>query len=485
MINKVAAAYLLAFPAGIMGIVQLVFAFLSFALFRDHQEMAFLIPAMSMIIASVIFLIAGKRRLNVKKIGYRDALFFAVLSWAGMGLLGAIPIVRVTGVSFTDAVFESISALTTTGVTALSGLDAMPKSFLMYRQFLQWMGGLGVVIYVVTILPMLNVGGMKLMQAETPGPIKNDKLSARMVDTAHYLWLVYLTITVLCALGFYVAGMTAYDAIAYTFSTVSTGGFAPYDDSMGHYDKGIILIVADVFMMLGALNFALHFRAWRNFKLRRYYQDEETRTYLIVVLVLALIVAFFLVQRNVYSDAFRAFNHALFLVVSMITSTGLGLPGYTEWPQVVVFLLIFSCYLGGCAGSTAGGNKIIRNILSIKMIARELKRLIHPRGVFEVEYQGHPVEDSVLNATIAFMFIAAVVSLVFTLLLMATGLDFLTAFSAVAACVNAAGLAFGAVGSNFQPVNDFGIWVLSLAMLLGRLEYLTVLALLLPSFWRY
>lgn len=485
MINKVATVYLLAFPAGIMGLILLAFAFISFVLFKDHQELAFLLPGLVLIVGTLFCLIVGKRRFNVRKIGYRDALLFAVLSWTVMGALGAIPIMEITGISFTDAFFESISGLTTTGVTVLSGLNGMPKSFLLYRQFLQWMGGLGVVMYVVTILPMLNVGGMKLLQAETPGPVKNDKLTARMVDTAHYLWLVYFVITLLCILAYFVAGMSFYDAIAFTFSTVSTGGFAPYDESMGRYDSLSVLLVGDLFMLLGALSFTLHFRAWRSFKLRKYYQDEETRTYVIIILVLALIVAIVLVQRGVYTDVFKSMSHALFMVISMITSTGLGLPGFTEWPSVTVFLLIFSCYLGGCAGSTAGGNKIIRNILSVKMITRELKRLVHPRGVFNVEYQGQPVEDSVLNATIAFMFIAAVVSLIFTLILMASGLDFLTAFSSIAACMNAAGLAFGGVSSNFQPVNDLGIWTLSAAMLLGRLEYLTILALFLPSFWRY
>lgn len=485
MINKIASVYLLAFPVGIMGLVHLAFAFVSFVLFKDHQALAFLLPALALIVSALFCLIVGKRRLNVRKIGYRDALLFAVLSWTVMGVLGAIPIMEITGISFTDAVFESISGLTTTGVTVLSGLNDMPKTFLLYRQFLQWMGGLGVVMYVVTVLPMLNVGGMKLLQAETPGPVKNDKLTARMVDTAHYLWLVYIVITLLCILAYFAAGMSFYDALAYTFSTVSTGGFAPYDESMGRYDSLPVLLVGDLFMLLGALSFTLHFRVWRAFKLRKYYQDEETRTYMVIILVLAAVVTFFLLQRNVYTDVLKGLSHALFMVISMITSTGLGLPGFTEWPAVVVFILIFCCYLGGCAGSTAGGNKIIRNILSVKMISRELKRLVHPRGVFNVEYQSQPVEDSILNATIAFMFITAVVSLVFTLILMASGLDFLTSFSSVAACLNAAGLAFGEVGSNFQPVNDLGMWTLSAAMLLGRLEYLTILALFLPSFWRY
>ncbi len=484
MVNRTATLYLLSFPIGLMGTVQICFAVLSLVVFDDHEETEFFIPAITML-AVALFCFAVAKRFDTSKIGFRDALLFAVLTWFICGVLGAIPIILITKVSFTDGVFESISGLTTTGATILSGLDDMPKSFLLYRQFLQWLGGLGIVIFVVAVLPMLNVGGLKLLKAETPGPIKDDKLSPRIANTAHYLWLVYLVLTFSCALGYYWGGMDGYDAIAHSFTTVSTGGFSTHDASMGYFNSPRLLIIADIFMLLGAISFALHFRVGRAKNVYLYWRDEETRTFIFLVLMLSAFSAVTLFNSGHYDDPLSALNHAAFHLISFITSTGYGAAGFTDWPHSVTFLLLFAGYLGGCAGSTAGGNKIIRNILSVKLINLQLKRLIHPKGVFTVKYQGRPVDTAVLSATMAFMSIAAATSMILTLTLMATGLDFWSALTAVAACLNVLGPAFGALGSNFQPVSDVGTWILSLAMILGRLEYFTVLALFLPGFWRH
>ncbi len=484
MLNRTVTLYLLSFPVGLMGTVQMCFALLSLVVFDDHEETQFLLPAMIML-ALAFFCFGVAKRFDASKIGFRDALLFAVLTWAFCGVLGAIPIILVTKVSFTDGVFESISALTTTGATVLSGLDGMPKTFLLYRQFLQWLGGLGVVIFVVAVLPMLNVGGMRLLKAETPGPIKDEKLSPRVANTAHYLWLVYFVLTVACALGYYCGGMTAYDAIAHSLTTVSTGGFSTHDASMGYFNSPLLLNISNVFMMLGAISFALHFRVGRSKNARLYWQDEETRTFIILVILLSVAMAFLLLRSGDYDDPLLALNDATFHLVSFITSTGYGAAGFVDWPLSVAFLLIFSGYLGGCAGSTAGGNKIIRNILTFKLVNQQFKQLVHPKGVFTVKYQGQPLDAEVLRATMAFMTIAAVSSVVLTLALMATGLDFWSALTAIAACLNVLGPAFGALGSNFQIVSDVGTWILTFAMILGRLEYFTVLALFVPGFWRH
>jgi trk system potassium uptake protein TrkH len=481
-INKKATLFLLAFPISLMGIILMFFALLSLGLFHDHEETQFFFPALGMIIVALILLLLSKG-LDITRIGFRDALIFAVRTWAFMGLLGAIPIMLVTQVSFTDGVFESVSALTTTGATILTGLDDMPKSFLLFRQFLQWVGGLGVVIFVVAVLPMLNVGGMKLLKAETPGPMKDEKLSPRVTHTAHYLWLVYFTITIMCAIGYYFAGMSSYDAIAHSLSTVSTGGFSTHDASMGYFNNPVILIVADIFMVLAAISFALHFKVFRTHSIVKYLKDEETRIFLLLVFILSVITAIILIETDTYSDTMDAINYGTFHLISFLTSTGYGSSNFTEWPAGLVFLLVFASYLGGCAGSTAGGNKIVRNILSIKIVHREINRLIHPDGVFTLRYQNKPVDHPILTATIAFMTIVAFSSLFLTLLLMATGLDFWSSFTAVAACLNVLGPAFGELGNNFQPVNDVGTWILSFAMILGRLEYFTVLALFFPRFW--
>mgnify|MGYP001476109901 CR=1 FL=1 len=483
MINLRATLYLLAFPVGFMGVVQAFFALLSWLLFEDGQQARFFLPAAVMLSSSLLFFAVSHSSI-ANKIGFKDALLFATFTWVIMGLLAATPIFIIAGVSFTDAVFEAVSGLTTTGATILVGLDDLPKSFLLYRQFLQWMGGLGVVIFVVAVLPMLNVGGMKLLKAETPGPVKGEKLSPRIASTAHYLWFIYVVITLACAVCYGLAGMSVYDAIAHAFTTVSTGGMSTHDASLGYFDSPAILMIADVFMLLGAISFALHFKFIRGWSPRVYWRDEETRVFLLTVVALSLLITLILWSEKVYDSPIVALSYSIFHLISFVTSTGYGAGNYTEWPQMVALILVVAGYLGGCAGSTSGGNKIIRNILSVKLIALELKRLLHPRGIFHVKYQGEPVTAPILSATIAFMTIAAFTSILVCVLLMVTGLDFWTALTAAAACLNVLGPGFGEVGNNFIPVSDMGTWILSCAMILGRLEYFTVIALFLPTFWR-
>lgn len=474
---------LLAMPILWMGVVQFIFAMLSMMVFVDDVIGAFLMPSLSMlIIGGLIFY--NYRGLDLSKANFRDALIYACVTWLVAGILGAFPIMLVTEISFTNAVFESISALTTTGATVLSGLDEMPQTFLLYRQFLQWMGGLGIVIFVVAILPMLNVGGMKLLKAETPGPMKDDKLSPRVAHTAHYLWSVYIVITIACAIAYYLGGMTAFDAIAHSLTTVSTGGFSTHDASMWHYESHLLLWISNVFMLIGAINFGLHFRVVYQRNLRGYIRDEETKIFLLIVLFLSIVLAIFLVKKDVYSSSLESFSFSAFHVISFITSTGFGAAGFTDWPVAAGFFLIFAGYLGGCAGSTAGGNKIIRNIITAKVINKNLKQLVHPRAIITIKYQGNAVTEDVRYAVMAFMSFAAASSLILTMMLMATGLDFWSAFSAVAACVNVLGPGFGQVGANFEPVSDLGTWFLSGAMLLGRLEYFTVFVLFSRTFWR-
>jgi trk system potassium uptake protein TrkH len=468
-----------------MGIVQGSFGLLSLFIFQDHISGDFFSPSAVMMVTAFL-LSVSLRKSELHKVTFRDALMFASLTWVLTGFLGALPIHLVTDVSMTDAVFESISALTTTGATILAGLDDMPKSFLLYRQFLQWMGGLGVVIFVVAVLPILNVGGMRLLKAETPGPIKDDKLSPRINKTAHYLWGVYLAITVACALAYYFAGMSAYDAIAHSFTTVSTGGFSTHDASMWHFESHLILMLSNIFMMLGAISFGLHFRVFRNgfAGLRLYASDEESRVFILTAIALSFALGGYIFSYSAYDDFFTSLSFAMFSVVSFMTSTGFGAADLSSWPAVSALFLVFCAYLGGCSGSTAGGNKFVRDIITFKVIRREIRQLTHPRAVLPIRYQGRVVPSDVTNAVMAFMSLAALTTVVFTLLMMATGLDFWSSFTAVAACINVLGPGFGAVASNFQPVSDTGIWILNLAMILGRLEYFTVLAMFMPHFWK-
>lgn len=484
MVHKQTIFRLLVFPAGLMGVVQAVFGVISLVLFHDHVMADFLLPAGIIMLVSAVT-IRVLPRFDISAINTLDAMVFAVATWVIMGVLGALPIWLVTSASLTDSIFESISGLTTTGATVLSGLDHMPRTFLMYRQFLQWLGGLGVVIFVVAILPLLNVGGMTLLKAETPGPVKDDKLAPRTINSAQYLWLVYVALTVLCALGYYLAGMDAYDAIAHSFTTVSTGGFSTHDASLGYYQSLTIMWVSNVFMILGAISFALHYRVFSCFNLREYWRDEETRVFLSVIAGLSVLIALGLSQTNFYSTGWVAFSQATFHLISFITSTGYAAGAFTDWPGYLALLLVVAGYQGGCAGSTAGGNKIIRTTIAFKLLEYENKTLLHPSGVFTIKYQGKPVEPAVISAVVAFLSINAFVSLVLTMLLMATGLDFYSALTAVAACINVLGPAFGMLHNNFQPVSDAGMWILDFAMIVGRLEFFTVLALLLPAFWRH
>ncbi len=485
MINLKNTVRLLVMPMLWMGIVQGSFGLLSLFVFQDHISGDFFSPSAVMILGAFLFSVL-LRKSELHKVTFRDALMFASLTWVLTGFLGALPIHLVTDVSMTDAVFESISALTTTGATILSGLDDMPKSFLLYRQFLQWMGGLGVVIFVVAVLPMLNVGGMRLLKAETPGPIKDDKLSPRINKTAHYLWGVYLVITVTCALAYYFAGMSAYDAIAHSFTTVSTGGFSTHDASMWHFESHLILMLSNIFMMLGAISFGLHFRVFQSgfSGLRLYASDEESRVFILTAIALSFILGWYIFSHSAYDDFFTSVSFAMFSVVSFMTSTGFGAADLDSWPAASALFLVFCAYLGGCSGSTAGGNKFVRDIITFKVIRREIRQLAHPRAILPIRYQGRVVTSDVTNAVMAFISLAALTTVVFTLLMMATGLDFWSSFTAVVACINVLGPGFGVVASNFQPVSDTGIWILNLAMILGRLEYFTVLAMLLPHFWK-
>lgn len=485
MINLRNTVRLLVMPMLWMGVVQGSFGLLSLFIFQDHIAGDFFSPsAVMMLCAFLLSIILRKSELH--KVTFRDALLFASLTWVLTGFLGALPIYLVTDVSVTDAVFESISALTTTGATILAGLDDMPKSFLLYRQFLQWMGGLGVVIFVVAVLPMLNVGGMRLLKAETPGPIKNEKISPRINKTAHYLWGVYLAITVACALAYYLAGMSAYDAIAHSFTTVSTGGFSTHDASMWHFESHLILMLSNIFMMLGAISFSLHFRVFRNgfAGLRIYASNEEARVFILTAIVLSSALGLYIFSHSAYDDFLTSLSFAMFSVISFMTSTGYGAADLGNWPSASALFLVFCAYLGGCSGSTAGGNKFVRDIITFKVIRREIRQLTHPRAIFPIRYQGRVVTSDVTNAVMAFMSLAALTTVVFTLLMMATGLDFWSSFTAVVACINVLGPGFGVVASNFQSVSDTGIWILNLAMILGRLEYFTVVVMLLPHFWK-
>lgn len=415
----------------------------------------------------------------------RDGFFIVTLFWVVLAGCAALPLMLAEHphLSLTDAYFESMSGLTTTGATVLTQIDSLPPSILYYRQQLNWLGGMGMIVLAVAILPVLGIGGMQLYRAETPGPIKDAKLTPRIAETAKALWYLYLGLTVAGILAFWAGGMTLFDAIGYSFASVSTGGFAPHSASMAYYNRPVLDYIGALFMFLGAVNFALHFNAWRLRRLREYIADPEFVFYIALLIGSILIVTGTLYYENVYSltDNLR---HAIFQVVTFSTSTGLATTDYYNWPSFLPVLLMFIGIIGGCAGSTAGGVKAVRFLLMFKQGYRELLRLIHPQGHFMVKLGNRGVDDRITTAVWGFFATYMAVFALILLGLLATGLDQITAFSAVACCINNLGLAFGTASNGFASVSDAAKWLLSLAMLMGRLEIFTVLVLFLPAFWR-
>ena len=421
-----------------------------------------------------------------KELRLRDGFMVVVMFWFVLGSAGGLPIYLsgIDDISITDAVFEAISGLTTTGATVIVGIDELPHSVLFYRQQLQWMGGMGIIVLAVAVLPMLGIGGMQLYRAETPGPVKDTKLTPRITETAKALWYIYLTLTVTCGIAYWLAGMDAFDAIAHAFSTVAIGGFSTHDASMGYFNSRTIELIAIVFMLLSGVNFALHFAAVRQRRFMVYLKDAEFKTYIMVLLVVSLVTILYLQFTNTFESKLDSIIEGLFQVVSIGTTTGFTTQEYYSWPGFLPVLLLYVSFMGGCAGSTGGGIKVIRILLLVKQGVRELQRLVHPSAQFAVKIGRKPVSDNVIEAVWGFFAAYFAISAIMILLLMASGLNQDTAFSAVAACLNNLGPGLDEVGQNFQSINDFAKWVLCLAMLLGRLEIFTLLVLFTPGFWK-
>jgi len=416
----------------------------------------------------------------------RDGFLIVVVFWVVLGLAGALPLVlsQSPEISWTDAAFESVSGLTTTGATVLTGIEDLPHSIRFYRQQLQWLGGMGIIVLAVAILPMLGVGGMQLYRAETPGPVKDTKLTPRIAETAKTLWYIYLGLTVACALAYWLAGMDAFDAIAHAFSTVAIGGFSTYDASIGHFDSALISAICVVFMLLAAINFGIHFIAWRERSLLNYTRDPETRWFAAIMGLLALITVLTLLVADPQSGWSASLHHGIFQAVSIGSTTGFTTSDFNEWPLYLPILLLVTAFIGGCAMSAAGGIKVVRFMLLIKQGHREVIRLIHPQAQVLVKVGNRPVDERVINAVWGFFAAYIAFFAVLMMLVMATGLDQLTAFSSVAATMTNLGPGLGAVSTHYGDISALAKWTLMFAMLLGRLEVFTLLVLLTPAFWR-
>ena len=416
-----------------------------------------------------------------------DGFIITVLIWLVLSLFGCLPFIiyQTHPLSFTDAFFESLSGWTTTGATVIPNLDQLPRSILFYRQQLQWFGGMGIIVLAVAVLPRLGVGGMQLFRAETPGPMKDSKLKPRITESAKTLWNIYLCLTIACAAAYSFAGMSYFDAIAHSFSTVAIGGFSTHDASIGYFDNVQIEAVCIVFMLISSINFALHYTAGLQRNIMHYINNSELRFFFFILLMgCTFTVAYLAVSKTLtVEDSIR---HGIFETVSVATTTGFGTENYAYWPTFVPFLLFLMAFVGGCSGSTAGGMKVIRALLILKQGLREIRRLIHPSAIFPIKIgKKLVVEERVLDAVWGFLSVYLLVYVLMVMALLADGNDFLTSFSAVGATINNLGPGLGNVAQNFSDLSAFSKWVCCFGMLLGRLEIFTLLVLFTPTFWRH
>ncbi len=455
-------------------------------IYDDGTLMPFVITFLTTLIVGLViwFPVRNQR----KDLRLRDGFVIVVTFWTVLGLTGALPFMLADEphLSPADAIFESMSGLTTTGATVISeSIDTLPESILYYRQQLQWLGGMGIIVLAVAILPLLGVGGMQLYRAETPGPMKDSKLTPRITETAKALWYIYLSLTILCALAYWAAGMSGFDAIGHSFSTIAIGGFSTHDASMAYFNSPLIEMVAVFFMLLAGMNFALHFLAWRSFSLNPYYYDTEVKVYLSILSIVAAITVSYLYYSGTFSNFGDALHHGIFQTVSIGTTTGFTTTAFYAWPGFLPVLLLLVSFMGGCAGSTGGGMKVIRIILLFKQGSREVTRLIHPSAEVPIKIGDKVLPERVIEAVWGFFSLYIACFVVFMLIILATGEDQVTAFSAVAACMNNLGPGLGEVGAHFGDLSDTAKGVLSLAMLMGRLEIFTLLILFSPAFWRH
>ena len=451
-------------------------------LFSDGEWLAFL-EGFGLVFAAGVLLFLPVARVK-KELRLRDGFLVVASFWAVLGLAGSAPLyfADMLNLTFTEAAFESISGLTTTGATVLTGLDDLPQSILYYRQQLQWLGGMGIIVLAVAVLPMLGVGGMQLYRAETPGPVKDTKLTPRITETAKALWYLYLGFTLTCMLGYKVAGMNWFDSLCHAFSTVAIGGFSTHDQSIGYFDSTAIDLVAIVFMFLAGINFSLHFFAWRYVSIRHYLEDPEFRAYSVFLFVVSVIVVLTLLMTG--ESVSYSLIEGTFQAVSIATTTGFTTADFSAWPLSLPALLVLASFIGGCAGSTAGGIKVIRWLLIYKQGVREIVRLVHPSAEIPVKLGNKAVQYRVVDAVWGFFSVYIVVFGFMMLAMMFTGLDQVTAFSAVAATLNNLGPGLGDVAGGFMTISDTGKWIAIAGMLLGRLEIFTLLVLITPMFWR-
>ena len=451
-------------------------------LFSDGNFQTFIVSLLVFFIIGALLYFPNSK-IKSSDIKSKEGFLIVVLFWLILSLFGSLPFIldKDLSLSFVDALFESISGWTTTGATIIDDLENLSPSILIYRQMLQWLGGMGIVILALAILPMLGVGGMQLYKAESTGPIKDNKISPRIAETAKSLWRVYIGLTIACALLYFFAGMSIFDSVAHSFSTIAIGGFSTYNDSIGHFNSPIIEFVCIIFMLLAALNFILHFLAVKSGSIATYFKDTEVRSFtFIIIIFLSLIYVFHLVNN---SDI--PLRHIIFQLISFITTSGFTSTSYESWPSFIVFTLLLVSFFGACAGSTGGGIKIIRVVLVLKLLKKGLLRTLHPTAQVPVKINDQAISDEVASNIYDFIVFYILSYMILSFLLLIFGNDIATSFSSVASCLNNLGPAIGDAVNSYSSLSTSSKYVLSFTMILGRLEIYTLLIILTPYFWKY
>lgn len=449
------------------------------------QSIMPLLNSMSLTLIAGFLLWVFSRSPQTDHISPREGMAIVAIGWTAVGLFAAFPFYLEGGEfeTFVNAFFESVSGFTTTGSSVLTNIEAVSKGLLFWRSLIQWLGGMGIIVLSLAILPFLGVGGMQLYKAEVPSPVP-DKLKPRIRDTAVILWKVYAGLTVIEAILLLIGGMDIYDALCHAFTTMPTGGFSPKNTSVAHYNSVYFDTVITLFMLFAGINFSLHYQLLKGNTLA-FWRDSECRFFLGAILLITAILTFD-IHGAVYETVGEAFRFAAFQVVSIATTTGFATADYEKWPAMSQIILLLCMFLGGSAGSTGGGMKCLRVMLCFKYCYKELFSLIHPRAVTRIKIGGKSVSEDVMRSILGFLSLYMILYAFCSVLLAGMGVDFVTAFGAVAATLGNIGPGFGLVGpaENFAGIPDSGKWLLIWCMLLGRLEVYTVIILLIPEFWR-
>jgi trk system potassium uptake protein TrkH len=437
----------------------------------------------TLVISAVILLATHHARRELRA---NDGILLVVMCWILLPCIGSVPLLLgIPGLEIADAYFEAVSGLTSTGATALQGLDELPPSLNVWRTELNWIGGLGIIVLAVAILPLLGVGGRQLMRAEVPSPIKDIHLTPRVAETAKGFWKIYIGLTLLCILTYWTLGMTWLDALIHAFSTVALGGFSSHDASLGFFNSPGLEMATIVFLLISGMSYVTHFMALSGRSLRPYLRDGELPFYLGVLGVSVLMIALYIWFEGVYPDFPTALRHAAFNTISMAMTLGYSTTDFSKWPLFAPLWMLFLCSFVTCASSVGGGLKMMRAIILYKQISRSIVRAMHPNAAILVKLGGAVVPDKIILSVLSFSALYMVSLVCLTLAMAATGTDIVTGFSVVVTCFNNTGPALGAVGTDsYGTLNDLQLYICSFAMLLGRLEIFTLLMVFTPAFWR-